>query len=251
MWAVRHNVVALIATVAASLAGSASARIITDFTPPSSAQIPVATPVPDYVNPSTTSPNQVVLPGNASTLSFPSLNPVDILFDVQPSAGSTTYFARELIVNNSGLAWSGFELQIGSGVGANYTFFNAFIPEENYIDFGGVNYSMAPPPTASSFAKLGGVFYREVAWSDGVVPVGGTLNLTFSVLTPGAPIGDPNPNFTLRQFPIAVPEPAAATQIALAAICIVIGLGVTHYCRQATRTPCPTTTRKRAVKRGQ
>ncbi len=34
MWAVRHNVVALIATVAASLAGSASARIITDFTPP-------------------------------------------------------------------------------------------------------------------------------------------------------------------------------------------------------------------------
>jgi hypothetical protein len=202
--------IAIIASIAISGSSTALARIITNFTIPGSAAVPVNTAVPNFVNSQSESPNQITIPLNAPALSFNSVDPIDTAFSVQPSSGSTTYFVQESLKNDSGIAWSGFELQIGVGTGLNYQFPNAFIPEENYIDFGGVNYSLAPPPTASTFATRGGIFYRELTWSSGLVPAGGTLNLSFSLLTPGEPIGDPAPNFTLRQYPIGVPEPTGA-----------------------------------------
>jgi len=159
----------------------ASARVITDFIPPGSSPIAVATPTPNNDNTTLASPNQIDLPGTAPTLSIASLDPVDIVFGLQHSTGSTEYYFRQTVVNNSGFAWNGFKLQLGVAGGSSFPGVALVDVARPRFDFPGFD----PTPANTMFATLGGTNgFFELSWTNGLVPVGGSMSMTFSVDTP-------------------------------------------------------------------
>ena len=178
---------------------AAFAGTLSSYTLPSGAVVPVNTQVPNNFHNISPNPNVFSLPGTTEpALSFDNLNPIDIVFSGQQSVGLTSYFVQDSVTNQSGADWSGFWLQIGIGTGANF---------QGDLN-GNVNsqlttFSAFPPaPTASAFTLLGAQPIKTLKWLGGAVPAGGRLELSFTIDAADIPIP-----FTLRQFPIAVPEP--------------------------------------------
>jgi hypothetical protein len=164
--------------------------------------------VTDYTN-----SNRITLPsdeGLVLTAFGPStFEPMDVVFDLQPSGGSTEYFLQGEFANLTGVSWSGFRLQIGRGTGANFVPIGDVVsPEVQPPRF---DLQLDPAPTASKFATVATSPY-EIVWSNGTMEPGfGSvfLGLSFSIDTPDdlLPSGGAT-SFTLRQTPIPVPEPS-------------------------------------------
>jgi hypothetical protein len=196
--------------VMAATAQIAPAAIITGFNLPSGPIVPVSTPAPNNNNTVVASPNVVDLPVAPGTaLIFNDINPISIAFSSQLSGGATEYFTRETIINNSGVDWGAFMLQLPLVV----------TPVNGIGPAGFDSPTLDPPPTASAFGTLNTVA-NSLIWSGGVVPNGGTLRLTFSIDTP-----DPQPlllNFSLSQIPSAVPEPAALCMFAVGGLVLIL-----------------------------
>lgn len=124
---------------------------------------------------------------------------VDIVFDVSNTGGTTEYRINEGVANNTGLVWSGYHMELGYGIGAS------FVPATpgGGLDFdapdhdSGVTFGAAFP----SFSVL-----ELDIFATGVVPntafAGGII---FHLDVP-----DGITQFTLRQSPVPVPEPASA-----------------------------------------
>ena len=142
---------------------------------------------------SASSPN-----GGTSFVTFTAIAPFDIPFTlVTPSGGTTEYFLGQVTVNNTtGTNWSGFQHQLGFGVGGAFV----LSPSNDNLDFDTPDKD--PTPTSTSFPTL--VHNQDtLVWSGGVVLSGGATTFTFSFDVPDG-IG---PSFTLRMLPTAVPEP--------------------------------------------
>jgi hypothetical protein len=190
---------------------AAFAATITSYTMPSGAIIPVSTPQPNTVAGLSANPNVISLPGtSAPSVSFDSLNPVDIPFAGNTSNGATGYFFQEVVSNHSNVDWNGFELVIGTGAGA--TFSGPLASSGAISSF--IYPPLAPQPTLSTLTTLG---TSIIKWSAVSIPSGTDTNLTFSIL-----MADSLPDITLRQFPIAVPEPATIVLIAVCATGLLI-----------------------------
>lgn len=124
---------------------------------------------------------------------------VDLVFDVSDTGGTTEYRINEGVANNTGLVWSGYHIELGYGIGAG------FVPATpgGGLDFdapdhdSGVTFGAAFP----SFSVL-----ELDIFATGVVPntafAGGII---FHLDVP-----DGITQFTLRQSPVPVPEPASA-----------------------------------------
>src|ERR1700693_2943522 len=52
--------------------------------------------------------------------SFTSIGPLDFQFPVTPSGGSITYFVTEGVTNNTGLTWTDYHEQLGTGTDGNF-----------------------------------------------------------------------------------------------------------------------------------
>jgi hypothetical protein len=192
---------------------AAFAATITSYTLPSGAIIPVSTPQPNITFGQSANPNVISLPGaSAPSISFDSLNPIDIPFACNASSGVTEYFIQEIVSNHSGVDWNGFKLLLGIGTGA--TFSGPFTASSTITTFGYPPF--APAPTSSTFSTLGPPSII-MEWSGAVLPSGADMNLTLSILATDFPL-----NLTLRSFPIAVPEPATIVLFAVGAAGLLI-----------------------------
>lgn len=137
---------------------------------------------------------------------YTAIGPVDLVFDVIDSGGTTEYRFEEGIFNNTGIDWTGYHMELGFGQGAGFVKSTA----GDGLDFD------APDYNSTVDFNPGGFFFSTVTATteDDLVASGGTQpdfayagNYILHVDVP-----DGITSFTLRQSPIAnpVPVPAAA-----------------------------------------
>ena len=197
---------------------------------------------------------------------FFNTDPIDMIFNVTNSGGTTEYFFDENVLNKSGVAWTDFHFELGFG-----TFPAAGGPDQfvtsgigDFLDFD-CPLPANPAPAASAFANPPVHRCNTLDWSGGAgIPNNGAGTFSFSVDVPdaaqipsaahrkdgqGKVIGY---SFTLRQYPTtavrpappldfklgeAVPEPSTWTLVA-------IGLALAASRRAKKRLGEPVLTRR-------
>ena len=172
---------------------------------------PVDPPVaPNNDNVVGASPNEVVV----TQKDFFGVNGVaDIVFTVIDSGGTTEYAFVEGVSNSSGIAWDQYRIELGFGEGSGFV---ASTPgdgldfdtpdEDSPFDFS-VFFSSPSLEDEDTILAEGGIF-PYLAFT--------TPPFLFSVDVP-----DGISSFTLRQIPIAVPEPASVAFLTLGAVAAV------------------------------
>jgi hypothetical protein len=128
--------------------------------------------------------------------SFTSIGPIDIPLPVNPSDGTLTYFVSEGVTNSTNQIWTDYHEQLGTGV------------DGQFIVGSPVQFVTPPDATYTNSAFPGSrlVTPSEIDYTGGAVLPGQAISLTFSITVPDT---DGSYNFTLRQFPTVVPEPAS------------------------------------------
>jgi len=139
------------------------------------------------------------------------IGPVDLVFEIADTGGTTEYRVEEGVSNSTGLDWSGYHMELGFGVGAGFVKATSGVgldfdaPDYNSPVSLGTFFSALP---ATEFDLIGTGFMPAAAFNAGIL-----LHID---------VPDGITSFTLRQSPIAVPEPAAGLLISMfgvAAIC--------------------------------
>jgi hypothetical protein len=165
--------------------------------------------------------NDNVVVGNTDLLlfseTFTAIAPIDAVFAVTPTAGTSEYFASNVTVNNTtGVSWVDFHFSLIPAVVGDG------------LDFD--TPTMDPTPTSSAFATLAHG-QDTLDWSGGVVPSGGVVVFSFSIDVPDV-AGN---TFTLRAVPSiaqpVVPEPGS---LALGGSALLSLLGYGRWCRKRT-----------------
>lgn len=149
-----------------------------------------------------TSPNVIyVLQKNYSAI-----GPVDLVFDVSDTGGVTEYLFVEGVWNGTGIDWGGYHLELGFGHGAGFVKATA----DDGLDFDAPDFN-SDFSFSPWFATVW-VSEYDVITSDGLIPTSSYASgLLFHIDVP-----DGITSFTLRQSPIAVPEPSSGMLAALA-----------------------------------
>src|SRR6478735_1742111 len=103
-------------------AGSVQAGQITGFTWFSGVASVAATTILPPVNPNNDNVG-LVNPNDAwiTQKNYVAIGPVDLVFTVANSGGTTEYSFREGVFNNTGLPWVGYHLELGFGHDLSYT----------------------------------------------------------------------------------------------------------------------------------
>ena len=216
------RIFALAAIACVSLCTKSSfGRTITGFhLAPAGAVTPLSTPAPNNDNTVNASPNTITLPAGgsvASPLVATTLGPIDYIFDVQASQGSTEYRVTTFIANNSGTAWTGFIFQLGTGSGASFSPIANAIPEIHPPTFDSPNFDPDLTNTAFNSVSLNAM---QVTFAGAPLASGPSSVMTssLSIDTLDDMISGGATNFTLRMIP--VPEPAPVSL----AVCAGLGL---------------------------
>ena len=146
------------------------------------------------------SPNEIFV----TQKNYVGIGPVDITFDVINDGGTTEYAVKEGVANSTGLPWVGYHIELGYGFDA------AFVKSTpgDGLDFdfpdydSGLQFAPSPGfyfPTATNTTE------DDIVAGGGVMPNGGFAGyFRFSVDVP-----DGITQFTIRQSPIASPEPCS------------------------------------------
>jgi hypothetical protein len=164
------------------------------------------------------SPNEIFV----TQKNYVGIGPVDITFDVINDGGTTEYAVKEGVANSTGLPWVGYHIELGYGFDA------AFVKSTpgDGLDFDFPNYDsglqFAPSP-GFYFPTATNTTEDDIVAGGGVMPNGGFAGyFRFSVDVP-----DGITQFTIRQSPIASPEPCSCAFV-------LIGLaGLTLYRRRS------------------
>ncbi len=138
---------------------------------------------------------------------------IDIEFNVTASDGVTEYQVSETLDNNTGIDWSQYTMVLGFGTGANFV----MSASGDGLDFDAPFYDALPTSGAFSNVSLS---EDILVYSNGVHGSG------FEIYTLRIDVPDGITQFTLRQFPTLVPEPAT---IALAVTSL---LGLAMFARR-------------------
>lgn len=140
---------------------------------------------------------------------YTAVGPVDIILTVINSGGTTEYTVVEGVQNNTGVDWTGYRIELGFGSGAG------FIPS---TPGDGLDFDTPAPSSAVDFNPGPGWPTVTALSEDELVASGATIsdltyvgNIIFHVDVP-----DGISTFTIRQQPIAVPEPTSGVLLALA-----------------------------------
>lgn len=149
------------------------------------------------------------------------IGPVDIVFSVINSGGVSEYLFTEGVFNNTTLNWGGYHIELGFGHDAGFVKSLA----GDGLDFDAPNFN-----SPFNFNPSPGFFPTVSVTEDDVIASGGVMPylsfagyFRFTVDVP-----DGITEFTVRQSPIAVPEPGS---LALS-ICGLAGIAVWRQRRQ-------------------
>lgn len=144
------------------------------------------------------SPNEVFV----TQKDYVAIGPVDLVFNVTDSLGVTEYAFKEGVFNNTGLNWTSYHIELGFGNGVGFT----PSPSGDGLDFDAPDYNsgLLFNPSPGFFFPTAIATEDDIYASGGVMPYLGFAGyFRFSVDVP-----DGITSFTIRQSPIAVPEPA-------------------------------------------
>jgi len=218
-----HTKVCLGATlVIALLSSSASAGIITHplAFPPGPA--PVASgpglglvSVPIVATPSPGNDNQPGGPGFDNNIDvnlkrFDSTGFIDIEFTVSPSGLTTEYQVAEFVDNNTGLPWTSYRIQLGTGGGTSGNPFVLGGPAG--LDFDAPTFD--PPGPTSTAMGITSWTANELVFSG--FHGAGAQQYNFRIDVPDLSAIGGTGIFTLRQIPVPIPEPATMGLLAVA-----------------------------------
>lgn len=147
---------------------------------------------------------------------FDHVGGIDIEFFVQPSDGVTEYQVFESVDNNTGVPWSSYRMVLGYGLGAN------FVPSGagDGLDFDAPQYDLFP---ISSAMPLVGMPNEDTLVFNGGTHGTGAESYQFRIDVPDVPTVNFFSRFTIRQIPVAVPEPASLALVGLAIACLAVG----------------------------
>jgi|GEM_PF-1939143 len=143
-----------------------------------------------------------------AALPGPSVAPVDIVLTINDSGlGTTEYVVIENVQNSTGVDWSGYRVILGFGVGGGFVQSSPgdgldFDDEDNSL----INFA----PLPADFTTVTRPSEDELLASDGTL-LDGQFSGTDFVFHIDVPDGISE--FTLRQQPILVPEPASALML--------------------------------------
>lgn len=130
---------------------------------------------------------------------------IDIVFTVTNSGGITEYRVAESIDNDTGVNWSRYHMQLGYNTGIDFVMSGA----NDGLDFDAPFFDSPPDSTSFSNVSLG---------TDELIFSGGIQGTALELFNIRIDVPDLNGTFTLRQFPVPVPEPS--TVFMLAAGCL-------------------------------
>lgn len=161
--------------------------------------------VPVVFSPNPNNDNQVGGGINDNNITVPvkrfdNVGYIDIVFNIVPSGGTTEYFVAETVDNDTGIAWNSYFMQLGFGTGAGFVNSAAL----DGLDFDAPTYDF--PPTSGAFANIVALTEDSFQFSTGLHSTGFqsySFRIDVADLPPGVT------SFTLRQTPVAVPEPAS------------------------------------------
>lgn len=165
---------------------------------------------------------------------FNNLDPIDIVFNVSPSGGTTEILLIENVFNNSGVDWSDYHVVLGTGTGDNFKPLSDADADFLGLDFDAPDFD--PTPVFVYVDDLQGdplitqpVFNTlnhqslSLFFGDGVFNANNTKDtvLAYAIDFPDLESFPDGYSFTLRQFPSVqtgenvVPEPATLTLLGL------------------------------------
>ena len=159
------------------------------------------------------SPNEVVV----TQKDYHAIGPVDLIFDVRDSGGTTEYVIYEGVQNSSGIDWTNYHMELGFGSGAGFV---KSAPGDG-LDFDAPSYT-----STVDMAPLGGIlpWPSVTVTEDDIFATGSQPFGTWSgIMTLHVDVPDGIDQFTLRQSPIAVPEPASAMIMVLGTLGLMVG----------------------------
>jgi hypothetical protein len=139
---------------------------------------------------------------------YTGIGPVDLVFDVVDTGGTVEYAFYEGVQNSTGLDWSGYHIELGFGFGAGFVKSGS----GDGLDFDAPDYD-----SPVDFNPGLSFFPSTTVTEDDIIAFGGIMpdtayagNFIFHVDVP-----DGITEFTVRQTPIAIPEPASIGLIGL------------------------------------
>ena len=159
----------------------------------------IVTPTPNNDDvPGALPDNDIIVPQKR----FDSVGFIDTEFTVSTTSGVTEYQVVEGVDNNTGINWSAYTMLLGFGTGAAFTQVGGL---GDGLDFdtgppGGNN----APPSSGAFPIVSRPNEDQLVYSGGVQGLGAQL-YQFRIDVPD--LTGHNGKFTLRQQPVAVPEP--------------------------------------------
>ena len=159
---------------------------------------------------------------------FNAASPIDIVFGVANSGGTTEYASLELAVNSTGLTWTDYRFELGFGTRGNFV--------RSGDD--GLDFDTPDRDPAASAVVVGTPFSSgnhdddTIEWKCGSVPHGSVAFFTFSFDVPDADgipefawSGDTGYQFTLRQYPGVAPDEGGDPVIPEPSSLWLLGLG--------------------------
>jgi len=135
---------------------------------------------------------------------------IDIEFFVTPSDGVTEYQVFESVDNNTGVPWSSYRMELGYGTGAQ---FQPSQPGDG-LDFDFPHYDL--PATSSRLPTIVVRPDEDTLIFNGAQHLSGAETYRFRIDVPDVPTAQFFSRFTIRQIPIAVPEPASLMLVGIA-----------------------------------
>ncbi|MHB1036488.1 MAG: choice-of-anchor F family protein [Pirellulales bacterium] len=136
---------------------------------------------------------------------------IDIVFHVQPSNGVTEYKVFESVDNNTFINWSDYRMQLGFGTGASFV---PTLPGSG-LDFDFPTFDTFPASSAFSTVLPG---ENVLAFTTGIHS-SGSETYQFRIDVPDLSPTGAIESFTLRQVPVAVPEPSSFLLLLSAVAC--------------------------------